>query len=118
MGRTIATEDEAAMTPSASRRLQQFALVLIAVLGLTFGAARVAHAFTFSSANGVSADGSANLQDPDEQFGSTNSNGQSTVHMGDGVSMQFGAGNPQSSFDSEYNSSVERLFNPNGSPGR
>jgi hypothetical protein len=115
---TIAPGDEPAMPPFAARRLPQSAFVVIAALALMFGAARVAHAFTYGPANGVSPDGSANLQDPDRQFdGSASSNGSATIHVPGGVSLQFGARNSQSSFDAEYNSGVERLFNPVGRPG-
>lgn len=107
------------MPPLAARRFRQSAFVVIAALGLTFGAARMAHAFTYGPANAVSPDGSANLQDPDKQFDSTAGNhGQATIQMGDGVSLQFGARDSRSSFDAEYNSDVERLFNPVGPDGR
>jgi hypothetical protein len=113
----IAHGVEAAMTHFASRRLRQSAFVTIAALGLVFGASRGAHAFTYGPANGVSPDGSANLQDPDRQFDSTaGSHGQATMQLGGGVSLQFGARDPRSSFDAEYNSDVERMFNPVGSP--
>jgi hypothetical protein len=106
------------MTTFASRRLPQFALVAVAALGLLFGAARTAQAFTYGPANSVTPDNSANLTDPDRQFDSnTDSHGQSTMRLGNGVSLQFGAGNAKSSFDAEYNSGVNRMFNPNGSPG-
>jgi hypothetical protein len=110
----IAHGIEAAMIHSASRRLRQSAFVAIAALGLVFGASGGAHAFTYGPANGVSPDGSANLQDPDKQFDSTaGTHGQATVQFGGGVSLQFGARDSRSSFDAEYNSDVEHLFNPN-----
>jgi hypothetical protein len=115
----IAHGVEAAMTHFASRRLRQSAFGAAAALGLVFGASRGAHAFTYGPANGVSPDGSANLQDPDKRFDSAAGNhGQATIQMGGGVSLQFGARDSRSSFDTEYNSSVERLFNPVGPDGR
>jgi hypothetical protein len=111
------------MTTFVSRRLPQFALVAVAALGLLFGAARTAQAFTYGPANSVTPDGSANLQDPDRQFessgnsSSADSHGQATVQMGGGLSLQFGARNSRSSFDAEYNSHVNRMFNPSDSPG-
>ena len=107
------------MTPFSSRRLPQAALIAVATLGLVFGAARVAHAFTYGTANGVTPDGSAQLQDPDKQVGDTTSHdGSMTLRSAGGLSLQFGARNPKSSFDAEYDSSVNRLFNPYGRDAR
>jgi hypothetical protein len=111
------------MTTFASRRLPQLALVAVAALGLLFGAARTAQAFTYGPANSVSPNGSANLQDPDKQFdsssssNSTDSHGQATIQFGGGVSLQFGARNSRSSFDAEYNSDTNRMFSPNSPDG-
>ncbi len=77
-----------------------------------------AQAFTYGPANGVSPDGSAKLQDPDRKFDSTtSSSGTVTLRSSGGLSMQFGARNANSSFDAEYDSDVNRLFNPLGRPG-
>lgn len=107
------------MPALAARRFRQSAFVVIAALGLMFGAARVAHAFTYGPTNAVSPDGSANLQDPDKQLdSSTSKSGTATVYSSGGLSLQFGARDSRSSFDAEYNSDVERLFNPVGPDGR
>ena len=107
------------MTPFSLRRLPQAALIAVATLGLVFGAARVAHAFTYGTANGVKPDGSAQLQDPDKKADDTTSHdGSVTFYSSGGLSLQFGARNAKSSFDAEYDSSVNRLFNPIEPDGR
>lgn len=89
---------------------------LAAALAFTALPAGKARAFTFESANGVSADGSANLSDPDAQFDGM-SKGNSTTSLPGGVTMQFGSGqNSQGSFDSDYQSQMNNLFNPVGRP--
>jgi hypothetical protein len=97
-----------------THRLQQTAFIVIAALGLVFGAARVAHAFTYAPANGVSPDGSANLQDPDEQFDSTD-NGK-TYGVPGGVTMHFGTQGLQGSSTDDYNfnATMDRLSSPLG----
>jgi hypothetical protein len=91
-------------------------LALAAVLAAALLAAPAAHAFTFESANGVSADGSSNLTDPDAQFDSMNKDG-SSMSLPGGVTMKFGSGpNSTSSFDSDYRSEMNHLFNPLGQP--
>ncbi len=102
-----------------SRRLPQAALIAIAALGVTLGAAQVAHAFTFSTADGSTAAGGAQFQDPDQQLqGTTSHDGSVTMRAPGGTSVQFGARNAQSSFDAQYNSGVNRLFSPYGRDAR
>jgi hypothetical protein len=96
-----------------AHRLQQTAFIVVAALGLVFGAAHVAHAITFAPANGVSPDGSANLQDPDAKF---DSNGGSTYGTPGGVTLHFGTQGPQNSFNGSYNfnATMDRLSRPGG----
>ncbi len=106
------------MTSTVSRHLRQAAILAVAALALQFAAGRAAQAFTLAPANGAGSDGSANLQDLDKPLaGTTSSDGSVTYRSSGGVSLQFGARSPQSSFEAEYNSGVERLFNPVGRPG-
>lgn len=107
------------MSLTFSRRLPQAALIAIATLGFTLGATHLAHAFTFSSANGSTYAGGAQFQDPDQQLqGTTSHHGDVTLYSSGGTSVQFGARNAQHSFDAEYNSGVNRLFSPYGRDAR
>jgi hypothetical protein len=84
----------------------------LAFAGVPAGPAR---AFTFESANGVTADGSANLADPDAQFEGM-SKGSSTLSMPGGVTMQFGGQNAQGDYDQGYRTGVNRMFNSLSDP--
>ena len=100
------------MTPSrlCFLGLAGFAAALV-FTGLPFNKAR---AFTYESASGVTANGGSNLVDPDAQFeGMTKSNSMSTTG---GITMQFGAQDPQVRAEHDYQSGVNRMFNPLGRP--
>jgi hypothetical protein len=88
---------------------------LASALAFTALPAGQARAFTFESANGVTADGSANLADPDAQFEGM-SKGNSTMSMPGGVTMHFGPQNSQGNYDENYRSGVNRMFNSLGDP--
>jgi len=106
------------MTSTTLRQLRQAAVIATAASALFFTASYGAQAFTLAPANSGSPDGSANLQDLDKPLeGTTSHDGSVTYRSSGGVSLHFGARNPQSSFEAEYNTGVERLFNPVGRPG-
>jgi hypothetical protein len=98
------------MTPS--RLLLACLIGLVCTLALAALPVDQARAFTFESANGVTADGSANLADPDAQFeGKGNS-----LTMPGGVSMHFGPQNSQGDYNQSYRSGVNRMFNSLSDP--
>jgi hypothetical protein len=91
-------------------------LLLAAALAAGLLAAPAAQAFTYESASGVTANGGSNLVDPDAQFDSM-SKGNSTMSLPGGATVQFGNPNSQSNFNNDYQSEMNHLFNPAGSPG-
>ena len=96
------------MSPVAARRLPQIALIAVAAFGLTVG---VAHAFTYSTANGGKSGRSvrapAAATKPAKQADDTVSHEGSVSFSTSGdVSVSFGARDAHNAFDAEYDSSV------------
>ena len=107
------------MTSTVSRHLRQAAVFAVAALALQFAAgARGAGLHVWRrpmapapTAAPICRTSTSRSPAPPAAMAA------STYRSSGGVSLQFGARNPQSSFEAEYNSGVERLFNPVGRPG-
>ena len=110
------------MTPFASRRLPQTALIALAAFGLVFGAARVAHAFTYSMANGATPDRGARVQAADKKPAkkaddTVSHEGSVSFSSSGDMSVRFGARDAHHSFDAEYDSNTYGPFAPGGPGG-
>lgn len=114
------------MTRFASRRLPQSAVIAVTALGLVFGAARTAHAFTLGTANGATPDRSARSSDANKKADKKNDNkaADSLSHEGSfsfstsgDVSVQFGVRDAHHSFETNYNSTTYGPFIPVGPDG-
>ena len=110
----------------ASRRRPQVAVIAVAALGLVFGAARTAYAFTFGTANGASPYRNARALDFDRKADNktdrkvddtVSHDGSFSFSTSGDVSVQFGVRDAHHSFETKYNSTIYGPFIPVGPDG-
>jgi hypothetical protein len=99
------------MTPPASPVRFIAAASALAILILAVASA---HAFTLENSGTTKSDGAARVADPDKKFAPPGNGNLTTLQLGGGTSVQFGA---QPSAGADFNAGTERMFTPLGRPG-